>query len=137
MENILPVDLSTPVLGYAAFAGIKFGGYAIAALFLNLTYPTKISPWAFGAVRTLVGMSVGGVLYLIMASTKIEFLALYVALVPIRIVEWFAVVALFYDRRLTDMKRLLKCSFAGMVWSAILDIPAGVIGFLSAGAWIS
>lgn len=137
MENILPVGLHTPVLGYLAFAAIKFAGYTFAARFLNETYAKKANSWAFGAVRTLVGMSVGGALYVITEYTKVGFLTLYAALLPIRVVEWFAVIALFYDRGVADKKRLLKCSSAGMVWSAVLDLPAAVIGFLSAGVWIS
>lgn len=137
MENILPVGMHTPVLGYLAFVAIKFAGYAFAATYFNATYAKKISPWAFGAVRTLVGMAVGGALYLVMEYTKAEFQTLYVVLVPIRLVEWFAVVALFYDRGLADRTRLLKCAAAGVVLSVILDMPAGVLGFLSAGVWVS
>jgi len=46
------------------------------------------------------------------------------------------VIAPFYDRGLSDKTRLFKCASLGMVWSFILDIPAGVVGFLSAGVWV-
>jgi hypothetical protein len=70
MENITPVGISTPVLGYAVFIGIKFAGYTFATRFLNETYVRKVNPWTFGAVRTLVGMSVGRALYLIVRAVS-------------------------------------------------------------------
>ena len=132
----MPGGVSTPALGYTAFVGIKFAGYSLAGRYLNQTYSKKVNPWFFGAVRTVVGMVVGGALFLVIAATKTEPLVLYGLLIPIRIVEWLVVITPFYDRGLTDKRRLLKCSTIGMVWSFILDIPAGLLGFLSAGVWV-
>jgi hypothetical protein len=132
----MPAGMSTPALGYGAFVAVKLVGYWGAAHFLNRDYVQSVNPWAFGVARTLLGMAVGGALFLFMGANQIEPWAMYVLLVPIRMVEWAVVIVAFYDRRLADTGRLLKCCTLGTVWSFVLDIPAAVLGFIGAGVWI-
>ena len=130
----MPAGMSTPALGYGAFVAVKLAGYWGAAHFLNRDYVQSVNPWIFGVTRTLLGMAVGGALFWFMGATQIEPWAMYVLLVPIRMLNgpWSSLVR----DRLADTGRLLKCSTLGTVWSFVLDIPAGLLGFISAGVWI-
>ena len=133
----MPMDISNPTLGYAAFVGIKFAGYSyFAADHLNSVYKKRVNPWFFGAVRTLVGMTVGGLLYFLLQKSNVDTYSLYAALIPIRLLEWLVVIAPFYDPTLSDKGRLFKQSTFGIVVSFLLDIPAAFIGFISAGVWV-
>ncbi|GAB2847706.1 hypothetical protein GCM10027277_14760 [Pseudoduganella ginsengisoli] len=132
----MPAGAAHPELGYAAFVAIKFVGYTAGARFLNAWYGKRVNVWLLGGIRTLVGMVVGAVFYATMTAMSINPLGVYIFLIPVRILEWGVVIAPFYDWTLRDRARVLKYSATGTVLSFVLDIPAGIVGFISAGVWV-
>ncbi|HEY0456604.1 MAG TPA: hypothetical protein VGE41_09535 [Verrucomicrobiae bacterium] len=135
----MPAGVNNPVVGYFAFCAIKFGGYALAGRLLSDNYRhTSLIPFAVGGVRTLIGMAAGAGYYFLL-----RFLAadpgvplILAGLVPIRFVEWWLLIWLFYDRHLKDPAKGWRCAAFGTFWSYILDLPA-IFGFvLTGGLWI-
>src|SRR5690349_1865704 len=94
------------LLGLTYFAGIKLAGYSAAGAYVNRhEHATRPRPIVFGLARTAIGLG-AGIAYVLavsrMAITRGE-LTFYFGLLPIRVLEWLAVLWLFYratsDRR--------------------------------------
>ncbi len=49
---------------------------------------------------------------------------LFGTLVLMRLVEWWILIWLFYDRRISSLRRDWVVAIAGVLWSFTLDIPA-------------
>src|SRR5258707_1290492 len=62
---------------------------------------------------------------------------LYLAgLLPVRIVEWWLLIWLFYDRKLRQPAKGWRMVGLGTIWSYVLDAPA-IAGFIAtAGFWV-
>ena len=70
-------------------------------------------------------------------SGGVGVLALYAGLLPVRLLEWLAIIAVFFDRRLGEPGRLLKYSLAGIAWSYLLDAVAILLAIITPGAiWL-
>lgn len=132
----MAADISNPVIGSLVFAGIKVAGYSFAATRLNRLYSASVNPWLFGITRTLLGVAVGAALGYLLVGAQKDLDDFYLALVPIRIFEWLVLIALFYDRQSPNLSRLFKAAALGTLLSFALDIPAGLLGVLSAGVFI-
>jgi hypothetical protein len=132
-------------LAYPILLLIKFFGYSLAGRVLNGAYSsTAHTAWKVGAIRTLIGVVVGGVFtgvwFLLdgmgvfqnlgwnmgRIGSSVFYLA---ALVPVRIGEWFFTIWFFYDRSLQKIGKDVGFTLAGIVWSYILDLPV-IMGLL-------
>jgi hypothetical protein len=127
-------------LGLVYFAAIKFAGYSAAAYYIKKRIPgATSSPWFIGATRTVIGLLVGiGAAFLAesLGILKSE-LAWYALLAPLRLLEWLALLWLFFRRFNWSWARSLKLAALGSLWSYILDIPAVLAVFVvPGGAWI-
>ena len=59
-----------------------------------------------------------------------------VGLVPVRLIEWWIIIWLFYDRSMMTKQKDWQYVGLGTAWSFALDIPA-LIGFVATGGfWI-
>ena len=131
------------IIGAITFTGIKFAGYGYAGVRLNDVYRNigTVAPWTFGAARTILGLVVGMAFAASMSYWGIthSMWLWYLLLVPIRFLEWFGTIWLFYERKavLPDWRRLSKYSLAGSAWSSVLDIPAALsMIVVPGGMWI-
>jgi hypothetical protein len=61
----------------------------------------------------------------------------YVALLPVRLVEWSLVIWFFFERSRESGFRLTGYSILGSLWSYLLDVPAIFAAFVvPGGMWI-
>jgi hypothetical protein len=119
-------------LGFAAFAGIKFGGYMVAGLVLRKVYPLVVaSPAKIAAVRTGLGVVLGPVFVIGLAALAAEtgwspdsYSLPYIMLVCIRVLIWAFVIWIFLRRTAESRRYLWINAAAGAAWSCLLDLPA-------------
>jgi hypothetical protein len=140
----MPVGMSHPVVGYVTFCGLKAVGYTAAApLISRMLGRDNVNPYAVGATRTLIGMAAGIVLYgmagMVRAAAgptvRYHFGPLsVVALILMRIAEWWLLIWLFYRQRPCSRGRDWLVVLLGILWSFILDVPA-TIGWLIVGGF--
>ena len=136
------------VVGYIAFAGVKFAGYTLAAFALKKAYPSAgTSTIKVGLARTGIGIVAGalfGGIWLLL-STRFEdswpdWMAgsvFFGLLIPIRLAEWSLLIHLFFDRGLVQRAKDLKCAAYGSLWSFVLDAIGIVAAFVVPGGfWI-
>ena len=130
-----------PAVGYAAFCAVKFAGYSLAAGLISRAYADRRrSAFLIGGTRTLIGMAAGAA-YFVIASMFTGFfhgvgapIAYLAGLLPVRLIEWWFLIWLFYDRPLQKKKLGWTVVVSGTVWSYICDIPA-IAGFLATGGF--
>ena len=123
---------------YVAFVAIKLVGYSVAAVVLNKHFEgTPRNPLIVGTVRTLIGMVFGAIVGIVgfwQLDLAVSFFLF--ALVPVRILEWWIVLRLFYWADEPNRNKFPYAIALACVWSFILDIPA-IIGFIATGGfWI-
>jgi hypothetical protein len=127
-------------VGFAAFVGVKLVGYTVAGFKLRAAYQREGRvPIAFGVSRTLLGVAAGLAYGSAVPSVAsgVGMLALYAGLLPVRLLEWLGIIAVFFDRRLGEPGRLLKYSLAGIAWSYVLDAVAILLALITPGAiWV-
>jgi hypothetical protein len=138
----MPGGLSNPIGGYLAFSAIKLGGYSLAAWQLNRKYPDSKRNFAVvGVTRTAIGMVFGAVLAFLVWPLVV-FAGMWVVpvyflcLIPVRLLEWWIVILLFYDRRTQTKAKDWRYVGLGTAWSFALDIPALIGLIATAGFWI-
>ena len=138
----MPGGLSNPVQGYLAFSAVKLAGYSLAGWYLNRRYPDATANFAVvGVVRTVIGVAFGAVLGLLAAYPLYllggsGFIVYLFGLVPVRLIEWWIIIRLFYDRTMQTKQKDWRYAGLGTAWSFALDIPA-LIGFVATGGlWI-
>lgn len=130
----MPREISNPYLGYAVYAAIKFVGYSIAAKYISRAYAaTNRNSYLVGGTRTLIGMATGAAFYFLLLAWEPSYPVMLAALFPIRVIEWWFLVWLFYDRRFSRPGLGWKVALLGSVWSYVCDIPAFVSAFITAG----
>ncbi len=112
-----------------AFTAVKLAGYTYAGVYLNRRYELKVNPFVFGIVRTLLGLVPFGAMVLCNAMDLFLYL-----LLPVRFLEWFFVIYIFYERGSFDLKRSIKFSALGMFWSLMLDVPS-IVMLLTVPGW--
>lgn len=133
----MPIGVSHPEFGLAAFAAVKFAGYTLAARVLNPTYdrPDR-NIWMVGATRTLIGLGFGTIYRQLVDVPEVSAFAFMAGLFPIRLLEWGLLIWLFYDRKLEFRQTGWKVVLLASLWSYALDVPA-VLGYIGAsGFWI-
>ena len=136
----MPGGLGNPA-ALLAFPAVKFIGYTAFAVYLNSAFaPTRRNPLYVGGARMLLGLVFGTALAIFsfpfVFVGGLGILIYVVGLVPVRILEWYIIIKVFYGVDGTQAPDIRKVLLLGVVWSFILDIPA-IIGFVSAdGFWI-
>lgn len=123
---------------YIAFSVVKLVGYSLFALYLNTKYSK--SNWNFllvGVTRTLLGMLFGVVVGIVgFWALELALTIFLVALIPVRFLEWWILLRMFYDRKAEDKNKLWEHVALGVLCSFVLDIPA-IFGFIvTGGFWI-
>jgi hypothetical protein len=126
-------------LGLVYFGAAKLAGYTLFARYLKRQMPgSTVSPWAIGGVRTAIGLGAGiGAAFLAnrvgIVRSEVDW---YVLLFPIRMLEWLALLALFF-RPGWLWGRSFGLASLGTFWSYVLDIPAlTALFYIPGGAWI-
>jgi len=123
---------------YIVFGAIKFVGYSLAARYLKTSYPdSNANVLLVGLTRTLIGMFFGAIVGMIgFWAFEVAFLVFLLGLLPVRILEWWILLRIFFDRKDEDKRKLGNNIALGVVWSFVLDIPA-IFGFIvTGGFWI-
>jgi hypothetical protein len=132
-------------LGVAAFAGIKFTGYCLAATTLKKLHPTVTAGAAkIAAVRTGLGLLLGppvslfggfamGLLLPNMAKSDASLYLLYVFLGVMRVLVWALVIFIFTKRTDLSKSQLWTYAFVGAVWSCLLDWPGFKLAMIAPG----
>lgn len=135
----MPAGIYNPILGPVAFAAIKVAGYSAAAVVISKAYNRhNLNPLVVGAARTAIGLVFGALVVLLLVAFlgPAGGLLFLVGLVPVRIVEWWLLVWLFYDRPLANRRLGWKVALGGTAWSFFLDIPS-IAGLIVVGDfWI-
>jgi hypothetical protein len=111
------------VFAAAIYGTVKVAGYAAFGSQLNRVAGRTVSPLKFGLVKTAVGLA-GGIAYLIFAPNLLGIdesnWSIWLGAVPIRLLAWSIVIAIFYGFR--DRPGLMTLAvLAGVVWSYVLD----------------
>jgi hypothetical protein len=118
------------VVALPAAWAVKAAGYTLFGRWLRPRYSeVEINPAVFGAFRALVGVCVGGVYYGLAYPDPTWWnrspspLPWYGVLTCLRLVEWIAVLWLFFGRHLgrAAVGRVIAHSAVGTAWSAALD----------------
>lgn len=131
-------------LGFAAFAGVKFCGYLFAAVVLKNLYPSIVAGAAkIAALRVGLGILIGPAFVIALAALANSYgrgsdspfpgYFGYVVLVCLRIVIWAFVIWIFIRKTSEEGRNFWLYSFAGALWSSLLDIPAIVLLAISPG----
>lgn len=137
----MPGGLENPLAGYVAFSAVKFGGYTFAAWRLNRTYPDHTrNVVGVGAARTVIGMAFGTLLTMLLFPlvfiSSPGLVIGYLAFIPVRLLEWWLIIFIFYDRSLQTRGKDWSNAGLGTAWSYVLDAPA-IIGLVATGGfWI-
>ena len=127
-------------LGAAAFVGIKFGGYLLAAAALKKLQPTiTASVLKIAAVRTGLGVLIGP-LFTIAAvwlgslfAPNTSFYGVYAILFCVRILIWAMILFFFSKRADLPIPRLWLLALGGAIWSSLLDWPGYKLAIISPG----
>jgi hypothetical protein len=131
-------------LGYAAFAGVKFGGYVIAGVVLKKLVPAiTAGAVKIAAARTGLGLVIGPLVTFGMAALMFHFnrnasdasslWPLYGFLFVIRVVIWAGVIGLFTRGLDFAESKLWGYAAAGAAWSCLLDLPGFGLALISPG----
>jgi hypothetical protein len=137
----MPGGFENPVQGYLAFGAVKLAGYSLAAWRLNRGYPeTGANFVVVGLTRTVIGMALGSVLGLLalpwVLVGGLGVIVYYLGLIPVRLLEWWIIILLFYDRGAETKPKDWRYAGFGTAWSYALDIPALIGFFVTGGLWI-
>ena len=138
----MPGGATHPAIGYLVFGTIKFAGYSLAARFISRRYdrPDR-NPFLVGGTRTLIGVVAGAVYVGLLALLPSPFVTrggpfFLLGLLPMRVVEWWLLLWLFYDRRLEKPRTGWGVVGLATAWSFLLDVPAIAGMFFTGGFWI-
>ena len=128
--------MSTHILiGSLTYFAIKFLGYSAYAIYLNKLFLVRNNVWFVGISRTLLGVTVGLLVNLILFSHLNVSMGrspiggedsfLYLALLlGLRVFEWAVIIYFFYaGRKLASDKRWVRGIGFGILCSFALDIP--------------
>lgn len=131
-------------LGFAAFAGVKFGGYVLAGVALRKLHPAITASAAkIGAARAGLGILLGPpvtVAAIVIvehfsspASSDSSLLPLYPFLFALRVLIWALVIFLFARRTELAESKLWTYASVGALWSCLLDVPGIALAIVSPG----
>ncbi|KJV07565.1 hypothetical protein [Methylocucumis oryzae] len=136
----MPASIDNPMLGYAAFAGVKWVGYTLAAALINKCWGVKPSIYKIGTARLLIGMVFGvGVWgFTILGASADDTLFIFsyfLLLMPVRLLEWHLLFRWFYQQPYAQATKWFWL-LGGCAWSYVLDFPAALGWFATAGFWV-
>jgi hypothetical protein len=131
-------------VGFAAFAGVKFGGYVLAGIALKKLQPTIAASAAkIAAARTGLGILLGPPISIAAIIAMEHFMppssqdsspmALYPLLFALRVLIWALVIFLFTKRLKLPESKLWAYACAGAAWSCLLDLPGFGLAIISPG----
>jgi hypothetical protein len=136
------------LVGFIAFAGVKYAGYTLAALVLKKAFRSPdTNIFKVGLARTGIGLGAGalfGGISILLATSFLRHstgdlgtLLFFALLIPVRIAEWCLLIHLFFDKGLVDRNRDTKYAALGVIWSFVLD-AVGIFAALvvPGGFWI-
>jgi hypothetical protein len=84
----------------------------------------------------VIGTLLGLFLFPLVLMGELGFVAYYLVLIPVRLLEWWIIILIFYDRRVQTRAKDWRYAGLGTVWSYVLDVPA-LIGLVATGGmWI-
>jgi hypothetical protein len=128
---------------FAAFVGVKFGGYILAGTALRKLQPAiTASSIKIAAVRTGLGVLLGPPITLAAIIALEHFthpspdsstLALYPFLFSLRILIWALVIFIFTKGFSLAASKLWTYACAGAFWSCLLDLPGFGLAIISPG----
>lgn len=127
------------IIGATAFVAVKLIGYTLVGRRLNKLYRVKSPhPFVFGIARTCLGAAVGvGLLYLLGGIAGNGDKLFFLLLVPVRFLEWFFIIYIFYEMKKFSLARISENSALGIFYSFALDIPAILSAFvIPGGMWV-
>lgn len=109
---------------YLWFAGVKLVGYVLGCIGLALYYKRSYRTGALaGVVRTVIGMAVGGILF-VSAGTLLKHgigsVPAVATLAVTRVLEWGAVFWLFFGRPFE--RPIFPMILLAIAWSFALDV---------------
>ena len=132
----MPGGLSNPVQGYLVFSAVKLTGYSLGGWYLNRRYSSATAHFALvGITRTVIGMAFGAAMGLVAFFPlaffgSVSVLVYIFGLIPVRLIEWWIIILIFYDRSMQSMTKDWRHAALGTAWSFALDIPA-LIGLVA------
>jgi hypothetical protein len=127
--------------GFAAFVGVKFGGYILAGLALKKVEPTiTAGVLRIATTRTIFGVILGPIVTIAslplvdrLSHNRLPGYTPYILLGMLRILVWALVISLLPRKLEISAGRLWTLALAGAVWSCLLDIPGYYLAVLSPG----
>lgn len=125
-------DPKTVALLFAVLVA-KFVGYAAAASAISYAYDrSDLSSRLVGGVRLLIGTIVDaiglGMLWCVSRSGyQPPFALFWFCLAPVRLLEWWLLVWIFYDRSLERRDLGWKVAILGTAWSYALDVGLAIV----------
>jgi hypothetical protein len=139
----MPQGSHNEVVGSSVYFAIKLVGYIAAAKVISNVYgKSNLNTYVVGGTRALIGL-VFGMLFVAAfgRSGAVQILEIggpffLLYLIPIRFIEWWLLIWLFYDRALVRRKLGWSVAAVGTVWSFILDIPAILGVIVIGGFWV-
>ena len=134
-------------LGFVYFAGVKYAGYAAAALVLRNAYNSSANPWRVGLARTGIGLVAGtlfGGVWILLSSLlenkwsdPVAGTVFFGLLIPVRLAEWSLLIHFYFDEGLVQRAKDLKFAAFGSLWSFVLDAVGIFAAFVVPGGfWI-
>lgn len=134
-------------MGFAAFTGVKFLGYSVAASVLTKAFQSSRNAWLVGLARTGIGLVAGtlfgGTWFLLSRRFDnkwpdwVAASVFFGLLIPIRLAEWSLLIHFFFDRGLVQRVKDLKFATLGSAWSFVLDGIGIVSAFVVPGGfWV-
>jgi hypothetical protein len=128
---------------FAAFAGVKFGGYTLAGTALRKLQPAiTASSVKIAAVRTGLGILLGPPITLAVIVALEHFthpspdsstFTLYPFLFLLRTLIWALVIFIFTKGFILAESKLWAYACAGAFWSCLLDLPGFWLAIISPG----
>jgi len=132
-------------VGFAAFVGVKFGGYVLAGIALKKLQPAiTSSALKIAAARTGLGVVLGPpitllggmILGLLLAGVGRDmptYFGYVFLLWPLRILIWALLLHLFTRRTDFSASRLWSYAALGAAWSCLLDWPGFKLAMVAPG----
>ncbi len=131
-------------IGYAAFAGVKFGGYVLAGIALRKYQPTiTASAVKIAAARTGLGILLGPPIALALIAMAEHFhwpddpnaplWTFYPVLYALRVLIWALLIFLFTRGTTLSANKFWIFALLGALWSCALDLPGFALAIISPG----